>query len=193
MLDFVKKTIAGISRFLYRSRRILLSITIVILIAIVLNSLPVSWLSGDGNKVADSQFNRDTQTNDSNSTVSTTGALNVKGLEVYGGDLKSHLGKAYLDWGELGPGASSALSFYVKSTSSVDVELGLNVTGWTPSGIEPFMSFSWNHNGERLSPQQELLVTVNLSVASSGEFIDYIVENQVQTFSFEMTVYASGS
>jgi hypothetical protein len=159
----------------------------------------VSWFRDDANKAADSQITTGVQTNadgpadDSNQTILTTGALQVEGLEVYGGDLKSQLGKAYIDWGELGPGASSAVSFYVKSTSNVDVKLGLNVTGWKPSGIKPFMSFSWNQNGVRLSPKQELLVTVNLTVSSSSEFTDYISDNQVQTFSFEMTIYASGS
>jgi hypothetical protein len=118
--------------------------------------------------------------------------MHVRGLEIYGGDIKSDKGKTYIDWGELSPGASSRASFYVQSTSNVDAELGLNITGWTPAGIEAYINISWKQNGTQLSPQQELLVTLNLDVSSSGEFIRYIVENNVTAFGFDITIYASG-
>jgi hypothetical protein len=53
----------------------------------------------------------------------------------------------------------------------------------------------WDYNGTVLksgTDQTPLLITVNLAVASSGDFIDFLVENSVSSFGFDMTIYASG-
>ena len=83
ILDFVKKTIAEFSRFLYRSRKILISVSIIVLLTIVISSLLVSWFSGNENKAADNLPKSYTQTNDGNSIISTTGTLYLEGLEIY--------------------------------------------------------------------------------------------------------------
>jgi hypothetical protein len=127
-------------------------------------------------------------------TISTTGTITVRGLEIYGGDIKTgSSGKDYIDWGELTFGASKNVSFYVQSTSNFDVELGLNVNNWTPAEIEDYITISLDYEGTVLSPDQEpLLVTIDLDVSSSGEFIDYLLENNVTSFGFDMIMYASG-
>ncbi|MBN1244250.1 hypothetical protein JXA31_01490 [Candidatus Bathyarchaeota archaeon] len=129
---------------------------------------------------------------DDDRTIPTTGVIYVRGLEIYGGDITSATGNVTVDWGELTLGASKNASFHVKSTSNVDVELGLNVTNWEPLGIEEYITISWNYNGTVLSPAQEILVTVNLDVSSSEDFIDFLVENNVTAFGFDITIYASG-
>jgi hypothetical protein len=50
----------------------------------------------------------------------------------------------------------------------------------------------WDCNGTVLAPAQSILVTVNLEVAADGDFIDFLVKNNVTAFGFNMTVYASG-
>ena len=97
-----------------------------------------------------------------------------------------------MDWGELSLGAYKNASFYIKSNSNVDVELNLNVTNWAPTGIEDYITISWNYNGTLLGPDDEIFVTVNLEVASSGEFITFLIENEVTAFGFDITVYATG-
>ena len=125
-------------------------------------------------------------------SIPTVGTITLQGLEIYGGDIKVKGENVYVDWGDLTLGASKIASFYVKSTSNVDVELGLNVTDWDPIGIEEYLTISWDYNGTLLSPTQELLVVVNLHVASDGDFIDFLVTNEVTSFGFNMTIYASG-
>ena len=92
-------------------------------------------------------------------------------------------------------GATKNASFYVLSNSNVDVELGLNVTNWVPPEIDHYFSISWDYNGTVLTsgPDQEpLLVTLSLNVAASKEFINFLVDNSVTDFGFDITVYASG-
>jgi hypothetical protein len=178
--------VAGIPRFLYNSRKAIFLIIVVVLVTLLSSFLIASWVSNDANNGANSDVN--------DQTVPTTGTIYVSGLEIYGEDIESNSGRDFIDWGEFSPGTSKNAAFYVQSTSGVDVILGLNVTNWTPKGIEDYITISWDHDGALLSPNQEpLLVTVSLSVSSSEEFIDFLARNEVTEFGFDITVYASGS
>ena len=151
------------------------------LATLIFNFLIAFWLDNDAN-------------NDVNDrTISTTGTIYVRGLEIYGGDIKAgSSGKAYIDWGELTIGSSKNVSLYVQSTSNFDVELGLNMTNLMPAGIEDYITISWDYDGTVLSPgHNPLLVTLNLDVSSSREFVSYLVENEVTEFSFDISIYAS--
>ena len=146
------------------------------------NFLIAFWLDNDAN-------------NDVNDrTITTTGTIYVRGLDIYGGDITTESsGKTYIAWGELYLGASKNVSLYMQSTSNFDVELGLNLTNWTPAGIEDYITISWDYDGTVLSPDHEpLLVTLNIDVSSSREFVSYLVENMVTAFGFDITIYASG-
>jgi hypothetical protein len=189
--DFLKKVVAGIPRFLYRSRKTIFLVVVVVLVTLVFNFLIVSWFN---NGASNNGNNGNGNNGVNDQTVPTTGTLYVNGLEIYGGDIKSDSGNDSIDWGELSIGDSKNASFYVQSTSDIGVELGLNVTNWTPPGIEDYITISWDYNGTLLSPGSEApLVTVSLDVSSSGDFIDFIVANEVTSFGFDITVYASDS
>ena len=184
VVGFLKKIVSLILRFLHRYSKMILLIAVVVLITLIFNFLIVAWFSNSNNGTNGEEEDR---------TITTTGKLRVEGLQIYGGDITSESDKVYIDWGELTLGASKNAAFYVLSTSNVNVTLGLNVTHWMPAGMEDYITISWDYNGTVLSPKHEpLSVTVNLNVASSREFIEFLVENDVTTFSFDMTVYASG-
>ena len=71
----------------------------------------------------------------------------------------------------------------------------MNVTNWVPKGIAHYFSISWDYNGTILSSgpdEKPLFVTLILNVASSKDFIDFLVDNSVTDFGFDITVYASG-
>lgn len=125
-------------------------------------------------------------------TIPNTGAIYVKGLEIYGGDITSAAGNVTVDWGELFLGTSKNASFYVKSNSNINVTLGLNVTNWKPTGIEKYLTVSWDYDGTLLNSTQTIFVTLNLRVPSSQDFIDFLIEKSVTAFGFDMTIYASG-
>lgn len=182
----MNKIIAGIIHFLYRKRKVILLVMVVVLVTLIFNFLMALWVNNAANNG---------ENNDANDqSIPTTGTIYVRGLEIYGGDIKSgSSGKTYIAWGELYLGASKNVSLYVQSTSNFDVELGLNLTNWTPAGIEDYITISWDYDGTVLSPDHKpLLVTLNLDVSSSREFVSYLVENMVTAFGFDITIYASG-
>jgi hypothetical protein len=51
----------------------------------------------------------------------------------------------------------------------------------------------WNYNGTLLSPTHATFVTLNLEVAADGDFIDFLVTNEVTSFGFDITIYATGA
>jgi hypothetical protein len=181
-----------LTHFLYPSRKTLFLVFAIVLITLISSFLTTLWLSSsDGSN--DDNPSGDTPNDEYDRTVSTTGKINVQGLEIFGGDIKydpAH-DTVYVDWGELTLGAYKNVKFYVKSNSNVDVELALNVTNWTPAGIDNYISIFWDYNGTLLSPTQEILVAVTLEVASGGDFIDFLVENEVTSFGFDITIFAS--
>lgn len=190
VFDFLKNLVTRIWRFFYPYRKLILLIAVVVFLTLIFSFLLFSWFSGSdfmpnsgGDYAPGSEYDRD---------VSTTGTIKVQGLEIYGGDVTVEGEKVYIDWGELSLGSSKSASFYVLSNSNVNVTLGLNVTNWMPTGIDDYIDIFWDYDGIVLSPNHEpLSVTVNLDVASSREFIDFLVENNVTAFGFDITIYAS--
>ena len=180
----LKKVAIAVKLFLYRSKRTVLLVAAIFLVALIFSFSIATWLSSN-----DSSPNGDYERN-----LPTTGTIKVEGLEIYGGDIKYDAASdtVYVDWGELTLGAYKNSSFYVKSNSTVDVTLELNVTNWEPPGIEEYLTISWDYNGTLLSPTQAVFVTVTLQVASSGDFIDFLIENEVTDFGFDITIYSSG-
>jgi hypothetical protein len=145
IVGFLKKVFSRIARFLFNSRKIVFLVIIVVLVTLFFNFLIASWFNNNtnvGNEMNDEIKDR---------SISTTGTIYVRDLELYGGDIKSNAGEEYIDWGELYLGASKSASFYVRSNSNVDVELGLNVTNWMPAGIDDYIDISWDYNGTVLS------------------------------------------
>jgi hypothetical protein len=190
VLDFLKNLVTRILRFFYQYRKLILLIAVVVFLTLIFSFLLFAWFSGSdympnsgGDYAPDSEYDRN---------VSTTGTIKVQGLEIYGGDVTVEDENVYIDWGELSLGSSKSASFYVLSNSNVNVTLGLNVTNWMPTGIEDYIDIFWDYDGTVLSPDHKpLSVTVNLNVASSREFIDFLVENNVTAFGFDITIYAS--
>jgi hypothetical protein len=182
ILAFLKNLVARLLRFFYQYKKLILLIAVVVSITLIFSFVLFSQFSNNG-YTPNSEYNR---------TVSTTGTIKVQGLEIYGGNITVESGEVYIDWGELTLGTSKNATFYVLSNSNVNVTLGLNVTNWTPTEMEDYIDIFWDYNGTVLSPGHEpLLVTVNLNVASSREFINFLVENNVTAFGFDMIVYAS--
>ena len=122
----MKKLFTQLRRVLYRSRKTIPLVLAVVLATLIFNFLIAFWPDNDASNDVNDQ------------AISTTGTINVRGLEICGEDLKTESsGKTCVDWGELYLGVSKNVSLYVQSTTNFDVELRLNVTKLTPVGIEP--------------------------------------------------------
>jgi hypothetical protein len=127
-----------------------------------------------------------------NLTVPSIGTIHVTGVDAYGGDIKSANGTMSIDWGTLYLGDSKNASFYLKSISNIPIKLAFNVTNWSPEGIAPYMTLSWNYTGTQIAPQEEIPVGFTLSLSSSRDFINYLITNNVTAFNFDIHIYTLG-
>ena len=192
---FLKKSVISGTRVLYRSRKTVLFVVVVFLATLLFSFLMATWFYGNDYAPNSNEPNNNEPDDNYDRNIPTTGNITVQGLEIYGGDIKYVPGNnsVYVDWGELSLGVYKNVSFNVRSSSNVNVTLALNVTNWTPLGIENYIDVYWDYNGTVLSSaKEELLVTVTLEVPSSADFIDFLVSNQVTSFGFDMIVYATG-
>lgn len=97
----MRKSIDGSSRFFRRSKRTLLLVIVAVSITLFF-SLLIALRFIDSQK-------------ENEQSLSNNGTIDIRGVEIYGGDIKSKDGKLYIDWGELHVGDSKNAWFYVQS------------------------------------------------------------------------------
>jgi len=134
-----------------------------------------------------------------NINIPSLGTISTLGVKAYGGDIKLENGIEFIDWGTNSPGALTSRSFYVRSISSGETTLQLNTTNWTFLDFEnktvsepskSYMNVTWDYDETKIQPYQTIQVTLTLSVSSSPEFISYLVNYEVTTFSFDILIKA---
>jgi hypothetical protein len=184
----LKNRLERYARYLYRSRKTILLIIVVASITIVVNALvafmlskpagwPIVWVNQSSLNVT------------SNTSVQNVGGIYVTGVEAYGGDITYRNGIATLDWGTFYLGNSKNASFYLRSISTSQIRLALNVTNWNPEGLKHYMTLTWDYTGTQIDPNEEIPVRLTLSLSSSTDLINYLITNKVTTFSFNINVY----
>jgi hypothetical protein len=134
------------------------------------------------------------------------GTIRVIGAKAYGGDINTTQdGRQFIDWGTVNPGTSTNRSFYIKSESNTPVILilldvtSMNITFQNSKGeniteippIEKPMSLTCNFNNTILEPNEEIYVTLTLTPSSDPDFVRFLVEKDVQKFSFDIIIIAS--
>lgn len=169
-----------------RSKKTLLLIIIVSSLTLLFSSLISIWLS-----------------NFHNLRFPSLGTIRVVGVDAYGGDISvAQDGGRYLDWGVVYPGSPVTRSFYLKSKSNTLVTLTLSISSVTFKNsreenvtkvppVEKPLSLTWNYDGRRLSPNEEIFVTLTLKVSSDLNFLEYVINNDVQKFLFNIVIMAS--
>jgi hypothetical protein len=170
LLNAKGRSIGGIKDFLSLSRRTLI---LIIIVAAIFNTLIAVWLSRSHNL-----------------TVPSIGTIYVTGVEAYGGDITSTNGAMTVDWGENGVGSSNSVSFFLRSASNVPIAIALSIENWEPQSIEPFMLVEWNYTGAQLAPKEEISIRFDLKTSSSYDFADYLITNNITSFSFSLHVSA---
>ena len=124
------------------------------------------------------------------------GKVHTLNVEVYGGDLTTINGELALDWGTVYPEIKVNRTFYIRSKSNVEGTLIIKTGNWTFKNTETYtydktkwmniIEPSWNET--KLQPNQEIFAIITLNVTNSQEFIDWLIENEIKSFSFDITI-----
>jgi hypothetical protein len=130
----------------------------------------------------------------------TVGNIITLGYEAHGGNIITNNGNTTLDWGTTYVGASTNRTFNLKSKSTITTIPQLNTTAWTfknaqnqtaPPPTVNDITLSWTINNTPLTPNQEINVTLTLTVKYDQTFVDYLVNNNIRTFSFDIIIQPS--
>jgi len=124
------------------------------------------------------------------------GKVRTLNVEVYGGNLTTINGELALDWGTVYPGIKVNRTFYMRSKSNVEGTLTIKTGNWTFKNTKTYTysKTEWMNiieppwNKTKLQPKQEIFATITLNVTNSQEFIDWLVENEIKSFSFDITI-----
>jgi hypothetical protein len=112
-------------------------------------------------------------------SISGFGTIRTINVNVYG-DENCTKQLTSVDWGAISPGGTSAVTFWIKSTSTGPINLTLTTSNWTPSTAQNFMTCTWTYSGINLAPGAVAVTDVTLRVAQN-------ISN-VTNFSFTMIV-----
>jgi len=124
------------------------------------------------------------------------GKVHALNVEVYGGNLTTINGELALDWGTVYPGIKVNRTFYIRSKSNIEGTLIIKTGNWTFKNTETYTyeKTEWMNiieplwNNTKLKPKQEIFATITLNVTNSQEFIDWLIENEIKSFSFDITI-----
>jgi hypothetical protein len=120
--------------------------------------------------------------------IPSIGNIHTFGVEAYGGDLRSEDHTQYVNWGTVFPGMSANRSFYLRNIGNTEGILHLNSQDWNPVDISQYLNLSWNREGISIQSQGETLVTLTLTVASSREFMEYVLDSNVTQFALGIRI-----
>ena len=179
-----KQVLDSFIQFLRHFKKTILLILIVAIVTLMLSAAISQWFSRINHLYLPS-----------------LGNIRTYGVEAYGGDIQNLTdGEQSIDWATVYPGIRTSRSFYVKSKSNVDSFLSFEFVNWTFLDSDEKnvtevialdnMNATCSLNGTNLAPKEEVYVTLTLSAGSSSDFIDYILDMEVQTFSFDIIIYA---
>ena len=179
-----KKTLQRGFRFLGSFKRILVLIAVVAFMTVVVTTLVITSLSQLGIINISRILNFSSILN-----TSSIGTIRVTGVAAYGGDIRTTNGTNVVDWGTFYPGVSNNASFYLESISNIPVKLAYNVTDWSPESLVSYMTLTWNYNDTVILPHEQILINFTLSLSSSTDTINYLIDNNVTSFNFNINIY----
>jgi len=177
----------SIVQFIRRFGKTLLLITAVSLATLILSAAISIWLS-----------------NSQNLHLPSLGTIQVMGVEAFGGDMNATQdGKQFIDWGTVYPGSATNRSFNIRSVSNKPIILQLtvsNITFQNSEGnnviealpVEDPLRLTWNYTGLPLNPKEQIFVVLTLEISPDPRFINFIIDNDVKQFYFDITIKPVG-
>jgi hypothetical protein len=178
----LKITPNSLIQFILRSKKTILLIISVSVITLTASTLISIWLSHNHNL-----------------RFPSLGTIRIIDLEAYGGDITTTQEGQYLDWGTIYPGTATNRSFYIKSISNVPIILNLTFANLTfqnskeqevtaPLPITNPMNLTWNYYNTVLYLNDTIYVTLTLETSYDPNFVNYVINNDVKKFNFEIII-----
>jgi len=89
-----------------------------------------------------------------------------------------------INWGIIEPGEQKNVSIFIRNDGNANITLSLSTEDWNPANAMNYMTLTWNYNGQPLSFNQVIPVTLTLSLSSNA--------TGITSFSFAMIFSGTG-
>ncbi len=89
-----------------------------------------------------------------------------------------------VDWGLAENGTTKNMTVYIRNEGNTLATLSMQTTNWNPSNASQYATLTWDYNGQSMGVNDGVTVVLFLSIAPNIQ--------GTPTFSFDITVYASG-
>jgi hypothetical protein len=167
---------------LRRSWKTALLIVIVAVATIVVSALVSLWMSSYDNLHFPS-----------------IGTIQTVGVEAYWDQSLTNK-STVIQWGTLYPDTKTNITLYLRSASNIPTTLTLATENWTfantvvnftePPNRQTYISLTWDYNNETLNPAQTIQTTLTLTITDDPTFLEFLVENNINTFRFDTRILA---
>jgi hypothetical protein len=121
--------------------------------------------------------------------IPTTSTVKTVNLQVYQDSGMANV-LTSLNWSNVAPigpmelGQTKTVTVYLWSTSNTPTTLNMTTSNYWPSGVQQYLTVSWNKEGQVLQPNTPTAAEISLNLSPS-------VSN-VTEFSFDITLIARG-
>lgn len=129
--------------------------------------------------------------------IPSIGNIYALSFDAYGGNMTTNNGTQYIDWGTTYVGTQTNCSIYLRSKSNIETKMNLTTENWTYVNTQgqiaetpttSFIILTWDYDNSTIKPNQEIYVTLTLSVPYEAGFVDYLITNKVTRFSFDIHI-----
>lgn len=179
----MRKSAIFLSNTIRRSWKTVLLIIIVVVVTIAISTLVSLWVS--------SYYIL---------RFPSMGTISTVGVEAYW-DQNLVNRSTQIQWGALYPDTETNMTLYLHSISNAPTTLILETDNWTytnlagtnitePSNRQDYMNLTWDYNNQTLNPDQTIQTTLTLTVTDNPIFLEYLIQNNVTTFNFNISIRA---
>ena len=158
--------------YLKHSKKLLILITFVAIISVSVSTFLSVLLSNYGNY-----------------SVPSLGYIKTIDVKCYwdpNGETETNM----ISWDTLVVGSSNNVTLFIKSVSNYDVLLTYHLSDWEPVSIANYLVMSWDYNGTVIEPGEIIGLTFTLSAPASNDLINYLIKNDISSFSHVIHVVA---
>lgn len=141
-----------------------------------------------------------------NYLIPSIGTIRTHEVDVYGGSMiTTQNGERQFNWGTIYTGTQKTRSLYIESKSNTKITLNFTTDNWrfrdsegedvtsllvNYLGLKEAMNLKWNYTDTPIDPNAPIYITFTLKVSDNNSFINYLTDQGVTQFSFDIHIYA---
>lgn len=176
----MRLSLGSLKNQLLRSKKSIFLIVVVAALTLILSALLSVWLASYHNV-----------------NLPSIGRIKAIGIEAYW-DKDFRNKTTAIDWGTVYVGSRINVTLYIRSVSNEEISLAMKPDNWVfelgngthsaPTNNTHYLNLTWNCEGKQLKPGMNASATFALAADTSSEFLEFIVQNEVMSFSFDIRI-----